>query len=97
MTLAHSGELKEHTHELKELKTASLDHTREFKEVHAAVDRLSEKVDHKVDRAAVAAECHLRRRLSVGGGRPTGGRSGDPPPSASSMPETLAGRRDEIA
>jgi chromosome segregation ATPase len=52
----------EHSRDLKELRATSLEHTRELKEVKSdlaevrmAVDRLTVKVDQKVDRAEVAA------------------------------------------
>lgn len=45
----------EHSHDLKELRDTSLEHGRDLKELRTAVDRLTEKVDHKVDRAEVGA------------------------------------------
>jgi hypothetical protein len=56
----HARELNAHAHELKELKTVSVEHGRELKEVNhqlgeirMSVDRIAEKIDQKVDRTEV--------------------------------------------
>jgi hypothetical protein len=53
VSLDHTRALKVVKRDLKELKAASIEQTHQLNEVRSAVDRLTVKVDQKVDRAEV--------------------------------------------